>query len=95
MRTKYTRQTRWASGPEDVDPAHVPPGSTYARVMVWAACTECDLQVHATCVERLARGLVCPECGRQVAAPVSPEEQEASIENVEREEARFHQRLQP
>ena len=92
MRTETTRQTRWAAGPGAVDPEQVPPGSTYVREVVWAPCTECDLQVHATCRQWIAAGIVCPECGRTLALAPSAEDGEAAMRKVSAEESRFRDR---
>jgi hypothetical protein len=94
MRTEYTRQTRWARASEIIDPEQIPPGSTYVRQMIWVPCTECDLQIHAPYRQLLAEGVDCPECGRQLAAPLSAEEQDAAVRKVREEEDRFRQRLQ-
>lgn len=95
MRTEYTRQTRWAAGPESVGPEEVPPGSTYAREIVWTPCTECDLQVHATRRQWIAAGIVCPECGRTLAPAPAVEDQDGLMRKVSAEESRFRQRSTP
>jgi hypothetical protein len=93
MESEYTRQTRWACPPEIVDPAQVPLGSTYVREIVWVPCTACDLQVHTCRFRMLADGILCPECGRQLATAAAAEEQSEAMGKVSEEESRFHQRL--
>lgn len=66
MRTELTRQTRWGHDPEPVDPELVAPGQIYVKLIVWGACTACDLQVHAAQSQVLIGGLTCPECGARL-----------------------------
>lgn len=69
MRLEFTRQTRWAESPEPRDPEEHPAGGIYVQQMLWVACNDCDLQVHAPLSHCLASGLVCPECGRRLTSP--------------------------
>ncbi len=69
MRLDYTRQTRWGHDPEPADPPCVPPGTIYVKQIVWAPCTECDLQVHFTLSQALAGGVACPVCGGRLTSP--------------------------
>lgn len=68
MRTEYTRQTRWAAEPETVDEIAAP-GNPYVRQCTWAACPDCDLQVHAMVSQSIASGINCPECGKRLTSP--------------------------
>lgn len=92
MRSEYTRQTRWAAAPAAVDAAQIPPGSPYVRQMIWLPCTACDLQVHAPLTRLLTDGVVCPECGQQLAAPASPGAQERATQ-VRNAEAAIREEL--
>jgi hypothetical protein len=69
MRNEYTRQTRWGHEPELVEPELQPAGSIYVKQVVWAACNQCDLQVHAALTQAVAGGLMCPECGSRLTSP--------------------------
>jgi len=69
MRLDYTRQTRWGHDPEAVEPELVPPGSIYVKQVLWVACNQCDLQVHAALTSVFGAGLTCPECGNRLTAP--------------------------
>jgi ribosomal protein S27E len=93
MRTDYTRQTRWGHEPDEVDADLVGPGSVYVRQVTWAPCTECDLQVHIAVRHLLAAGIVCPECGSRLVAPMGGDAAVAAAE-VARQEERFQQQLE-
>jgi hypothetical protein len=66
MRSELTRQTRWGHDPEPVEPVEVAPGQIYVKQMLWAPCTQCDLQIHAAQSQVLLGGLTCPECGSRL-----------------------------
>jgi hypothetical protein len=41
----------------------------FARVLTWAHCSACALQVHALASRYLLAGLACPSCGGQLLEP--------------------------
>jgi hypothetical protein len=92
MRTEYTRQTRWGHDPEPVG-ADQPAGSTYVKMVVWMPCGECDLQVHASYTHSLTAGVVCPECGRQLALPASQGNRDAAVKKTLDTEEQFREQL--
>jgi hypothetical protein len=69
MQSEYARQTRWAHDPERVLEEEIPAGSFYVKQLIWVACNECDLQVHAALSNYLVGGVTCPECGTRLASP--------------------------
>jgi hypothetical protein len=62
-------EARWAADPERIDPDDYPPLRPFARVMTWAECAACALQVHDLAVRFLVAGLVCPTCGARLLDP--------------------------
>jgi hypothetical protein len=93
MQSEYARQTRWAGPPDPVDETLTPPGSRYARQVVWLPCTRCDLQVHAPVSRLLTEGVVCPDCGLQLAGPKGSEDARETAARVLETEMRFRQEL--
>jgi hypothetical protein len=69
MNSEYARQTRWGHDPDRVDEEELPPGSFYVKQVIWIACTQCDVQVHAALTQYLVGGITCPECGHRLASP--------------------------
>jgi len=69
MRLDYTRQTRWGHDPEPVDEEEFPAGGIYVKQVTWAACNQCDLQVHVALTQFFGGGITCPECGGRLTAP--------------------------
>jgi hypothetical protein len=65
----YARQTRWAHDPDRAEEEDVPAGGFYVKQVIWVACTDCDLQVHAALSSYLVGGITCPECGNRLASP--------------------------
>jgi len=61
--------SRWAVDPERIDPDDYPASRVFVKVMTWAPCDACQLQVHAPVSQFLLRGLVCPQCGQVVLPP--------------------------
>jgi hypothetical protein len=53
----------WAADPERIDPDDYPARTPFARVMTWAHCPACDVQVHAQYSRFLLQGITCPACG--------------------------------
>ena len=71
---------RWASDPERIDPDDYPPRQPFVKLLTWAPCAACDLQVHAPLTRFLLQGLVCPSCGaRLLEAPGDPSEQLSEV----------------
>jgi hypothetical protein len=71
---------RWASDPERTDPDDYPPRQPFVKLLTWAPCPACDLQVHAPLTRFLLQGLVCPSCGaRLLEAPADPSERLAAV----------------
>ena len=89
MRSEYTRQTRWGHLPED---SHGDPGAPNVKQVIWASCTECDLQVHATRTQCIAVGIACPECGKPLA-PSASEGNGDGVGNILAEEQQFYRLL--
>lgn len=59
----------WSVDPERIDPDDYPPGRVFVKVMTWAPCDTCRIQVHAPATQFLLRGLTCPRCGQQLLLP--------------------------
>jgi hypothetical protein len=57
-----------------------PPRQPFVKLLTWAPCAACDLQVHAPLTRFLLQGLVCPSCGaRLLEAPGDPSEQLSEV----------------
>src|SRR5690349_894172 len=68
--TEEFAEGRWASDPERIDPDDYPALRPFARVMTWADCVACAIQVHDVAARVFVAGLVCPRCGaRLIEAP--------------------------
>lgn len=66
----------WATDPERIDPDDYPARTPFARLMTWAHCPECDLQVHTLYTLFLLQGIACPHCAaRLMSPPAEPSEQ--------------------
>jgi hypothetical protein len=61
--------SRWAVDPERIDPDDYPASRVFVKVMTWAPCDRCEIQVHAPVSQFLLRGLVCPQCGQHLLSP--------------------------
>jgi ribosomal protein S27E len=59
----------WATDPERIDPDDYPPRTRFARLMTWAHCPVCDLQVHVLYCQSLLQGVSCPTCGSRLLTP--------------------------
>ena len=57
-----TEAGRWSVDPERIDPDDYPPGRVFVKVMTWAPCDDCRMQVHAPVSQFLLRGITCPRC---------------------------------
>jgi hypothetical protein len=79
-----TAPARWAVDPERADPDDYAPGRVFVKVMTWAPCHACGIQVHAPATQYLLRGLACPQCGRTLLAP--PENASDRLSNLLRQE---------
>jgi hypothetical protein len=67
---------RWATDPERIDPDDYPERQPFVKLLTWAPCRACNLQVHAPLTRVLLQGLICPVCGsRLLEAPDDPSEQ--------------------
>jgi hypothetical protein len=62
-------ETRWAAEPERTDPDDYPPLRPSARIVTWAPCSACALQVHALASQYLLAGITCPTCGGRLLEP--------------------------
>jgi hypothetical protein len=62
---------RWSVDPERIDPDDYPPGRIFVKVMTWAPCEACEIQVHAPVTQFLLRGLTCPRCEQLLMPPPS------------------------
>ena len=60
---------QWATDPERIDPDDYPPQQPFVRLMTWALCSACQLQVHTLLVRFLLQGVDCPSCGVQLLPP--------------------------
>jgi hypothetical protein len=63
------RSSAWIGDPERVDPDDYPSGRVYVKIMTWAPCDACGLQVHAPVTQFLLSGLTCPHCDTRLLAP--------------------------
>jgi hypothetical protein len=71
---------RWAGDPERIDPDDYPPRQPFVKLLTWAPCPTCDLQVHAPLTRFLLQGLFCPSCGaRLLEAPDDPSERLSAV----------------
>ncbi len=60
---------QWAWDPERIDPDDYPPRQPFAKLLTWAPCPACELQVHGPLIQYLLQGLSCPSCGGRLLAP--------------------------
>ena len=73
-------RSRWATDPERIDPDDYPERQPYVKLLTWALCPACDLQVHTPLTRYLLQGLACPLCGdRLLDAPSEPSERLSEI----------------
>lgn len=71
---------RWAAASERIDPDDYLQQQPFVKLLTWAPCNACDLQVHAPLTRCLLQGLVCPSCGaRLLDALDAPPERLAGI----------------
>jgi hypothetical protein len=61
----------WAGDPERIDPDDYPARHPLVKLVTWAPCAACDLQVHALLTRRLLQGIICPGCGAQLLSPAT------------------------
>ena len=59
----------WSGDPERVDPDDYPSSQPFVRLMTWAPCSDCDLQVHTLLVRFLLQGIDCAVCGASLLPP--------------------------
>jgi hypothetical protein len=83
--------TRWAADPERTDPDDYPPRQPFARLMIWAPCPVCDLQVHTLLVRYLLQGVDCPSCGASLLPP--PDDASARLAEALRTEDELSSRV--
>jgi len=60
---------RWAGDPERIDPDDYPPRQPFIRLMTWAPCPACELEVHTLFVRYLLQGIDCPGCCARLLPP--------------------------
>jgi hypothetical protein len=83
---------QWATDPERIDPDDYPPQQPFVRLMTWALCPDCEVQVHALLVRFLLQGIDCPACGAQLLAP--PEDASALLAEALRREDELSSRIE-
>jgi hypothetical protein len=83
--------SRWAADPERVDPDDFSAQQPFAKLMTWAPCPICLLQVHTSLTRYLLQGIACPSCGTQLLAP--PPEGSEQMARALRMEDRFSEQL--
>jgi hypothetical protein len=64
--------SHWSVDPERVDPDDYAPGRVFVKVMTWAPCDDCQIQVHSPASQFLLRGISCPRCER-LLLPAPPD----------------------
>jgi hypothetical protein len=69
MATHQPAPSRWVEDPERMDPDDYPPGSPFVKLMTWAPCPACDLQVHTPLTRFLLQGIDCPSCKARLISP--------------------------
>lgn len=68
--TASLEQSRhWAGDPERTDPDDYPPRQPFVRLMTWAPCPACEVQVHTLFTRYLLQGIDCPTCGAHLLSP--------------------------
>jgi hypothetical protein len=95
MLTEYTRQTRWAHEPEQVDPDDCPPGGIYVKQVIWIPCNDCDLQVHAALTQTVAGGVLCPDCGARLTSPRVLGNPDVAAARIAEDEELLRQAVEP
>jgi hypothetical protein len=81
----------WAAEPERTDPDDYPARAPFARIMTWAHCPRCSLQIHAPYTQFLLRGISCPNCSALLMTP--PGEASAQLSLALRREDEFSRQL--
>jgi hypothetical protein len=76
--------SHWAVDPERIDPDDYPQGRVFVKVMTWAPCDDCRIQVHIPASQFLLRGIVCPRCERLLLSP--PPDAVDRLQNLLRQE---------
>ena len=76
--------SHWAADPERIDPDDYPPRQPFVRLMTWAPCAACHLQVHTLFVRYLLQGIACPSCSASLLPP--PDDASAHLAEVLRSE---------
>jgi hypothetical protein len=77
----------WAGDPERADPDDYQARRPFIRLMTWAPCQSCHLQVHTLYTRFLIRGIDCPGCGASLLAP--PEDASERLADALRDEDRL------
>jgi hypothetical protein len=85
-------RTAWATDPERIDPDDYPVRTPFARLLTWAHCPNCDLQVHAQYTLFLLQGITCPTCGARLISP--PAEASEQLAVALRREDSFSRQLE-
>jgi hypothetical protein len=69
MNSESFRRGRWAADPERIDPDDYPPQQPFVKLLTWAPCPACELQVHVPVTRFLLQGLICPSCEAVLLSP--------------------------